>query len=475
MQDWTEKYRPKTLDDIVGNEKSIIALRAWAASWNNKKPKQKAVILSGRPGTGKTSSALALANDFGWIPIELNTSDSRNAEKIKKVATSGAIHETFTDSGEFIPVKKGGRKLIILDEADNLYERTKKSEKSQNDLSDKGGKKAIIDTIKVTNQPIVLIVNDYYSLIRGSGEILKNKCKLLKFYDPYPNQIGILLKKICANENITIDIKVLNNIASRCKGDIRSAVNDLQSISLNNKLINSKTLNVLGYRDREKDIFTALREIFKTKNIKSIRESILHLDLDPKLLMLWLNENIPKEYIDRNDLVNAYDKISLADTYLGRTFRRQYYGFWSYACDIMNSGISLAKTHNYPNNTYNFPSWLKERKKVKSKIDIGLIISKKLSSDTHLSLKKTNNVFLPYFKNIFQNDTFFAIKMKNKFDLTENEIEYLLGKKNAHKIKEIFNSSDVDKIKTIETEIGQTNNRSFNDKKENAQPSLFDF
>ena len=85
MEDWTEKYRPKSLDEIVGNEKAVIELRKWASTWSNGSQRNKAIILSGKPGTGKTSSAIALAKDFGWTPIELNTSDARNAQKIKQL------------------------------------------------------------------------------------------------------------------------------------------------------------------------------------------------------------------------------------------------------------------------------------------------------------------------------------------------------------------------------------------------------
>jgi len=197
MGDWTEKYRPISLDEVVGNERAIIELRKWANSWINGIPKKRAVILSGKPGTGKTSSALAIANDFGWTAVELNTSDARNAEKIKKVATFGAMNETFSDNGMFISSRDGGRKLIIMDEADNLYERIEGSNQKDNEFSDKGGKKAIIDTINITQQPIILIVNDYYALIKGGGEALKQMCKLIKFYDPYPSSIFNLLKKIC--------------------------------------------------------------------------------------------------------------------------------------------------------------------------------------------------------------------------------------------------------------------------------------
>lgn len=472
MLDWTERYRPNTLDKIIGNDKAVIELRKWAADWNKGKPKHKAVILSGKAGIGKTSCAIALAKDFGWTIIELNTSDARNAKKIKSVATTGAVNETFSDDGEFISSNKGGRKLIILDEADNLYERIKNSSNSNNDLSDRGGKKAIVDTVKITNQPMILIVNDYYGLIKGSGESLKKYCKLIKFYNPYSNLIFNLLKKICLKEGINVDLNVLKNISDRCKGDVRSAINDLQSICMNKKQIDSTALSVLGYRDREKDIFSSLREIFKTKNVKEIRENLMNLDLDPKLLMLWINENLPKEYIDKNDLANGYDMLSKADMFFGRTFKNQNYKLWSYACDLMNGGVATAKSHNYPNNRYNFPTYLRRRKSNKNKSDLRKTIVKKISKNCHNSGYKTKDQFFNYFIHMFRNNTYFAINMKDKFDFTEPEIKYLLGKSHMYKLKEIQNFSKDEKIKPIEENIEQKK-----DKKENKeiQQNLFDF
>ena len=471
MGDWTEKYRPKSLDEVVGNERAIIEIRKWASSWSNKKPKQKALVLSGKPGTGKTSSALALANEFGWTPIELNTSDARNAAKIKAVATFGSLNETFSNDGSFINSKDGGRKLIILDEADNLYERAENIN-SYNDLSDRGGKKAILDTIKTTEQPIILIVNDYYNLIKGSGEAFKHLCKLIRFYDPYSNQVFNLLKKISISEGINVDQKVLKNIADRCKGDIRSAVNDLQSISANRKTIDASSLNVLGYRDREKDIFTALRDVFKTKNIQAIREGTSHLDVDPKLLILWINENLPKEYIDRQDLVNGYNAISRADIFLGRTNRCQDYCLWAYASDLMNGGVAVAKTHNYPNDKYSFPTWLREKKAIKNKTESKQAVIKKISNESHLSSKKTRDELLSYFRNMFRNNTLFAIKMKNKYDFSENEIEYILGKNHSHKVKEILQGKETERIQPQNQE---KNGEEEKEAEEKLQQSLFDF
>jgi replication factor C large subunit len=470
MGDWTEKYRPKSLDEIVGNERAIIELRKWASSWNSMIPKQRAVILSGKPGIGKTSCALALANDFRWTAIELNTSDARNALKIKNVATFGAVNETFSDNGIYISSLDGGRKLIILDEADNLYEKIGKT--NNDDLSDKGGKKAIIDTIKITQQPIILIVNDYYGLTKGGGEVLKNICKLIRFYEPYSNAVYNLLKKICLKEEIIVEPKVLQTIADRCKGDIRSAVNDLQVLCVDKKQVDVKSLSVLGYRDREKDIFNALREIFKTRNIKAIRDNLSNLDVDPKLRILWINENLPKEYIDSNDLANGYTALSKADVFLGRTAKRQNYALWSYACDIMNGGVATAKTHNYPNDNYNFPTWLREKKQIKDNSDIRDLIVEKISNVCHNSSKKSKDFLLSYFTNMFRNDTYFAIKMKNKFDFSEAEIKYILGKSQKYKLKEILLSREPNLVKKTQSEI---ENSEDNEEKEELQQSLLDF
>ena len=137
---WTEKYRPSSLKEVIGNKAAKEALLKWAREWQEGKPSKKAAILYGKPGVGKTTSAYALARDFGWEVIELNASDERNREIIKKIALTGAIHEVLSIDGKYITSKEGARKLIILDEADNLYEKQ----------GDYGGKKAIVETIKVT-------------------------------------------------------------------------------------------------------------------------------------------------------------------------------------------------------------------------------------------------------------------------------------------------------------------------------------
>ena len=187
--DWTELYRPKCLDDIVGNPKAVEDLRRWADSWDAGKPSKKAAVLIGTPGTGKTSAALALGKDRDWNVVEMNASDQRNADSIACVATRGAMGDTFTEDGRYLSKKEGHLKLIILDEADNI-----------SGQEDKGGITAIVDLVRTTKQPIILIVNDYYALTKKSA-VLKTQTEQIKFSRLKPVTVRGVLRKIAKDQN----------------------------------------------------------------------------------------------------------------------------------------------------------------------------------------------------------------------------------------------------------------------------------
>ncbi len=479
MEDWTEKYRPKTLRDIIGNERALSALRSWAERWNQGKlPDKRAAILSGKPGTGKTSTAHALASDLGWTVLELNASDARNESSIKRVATAGAVNETFDITGEFIPVRKGGRKLIILDEADNLYEKLDKSD-SESGLGDRGGKKAIIDTIRITRQPIILIVNDFYELTKGGGEPLKNLCNVIQFYTVNPSQIVELLKHICIQENISADIRALKTIVDRSKGDVRSAVNDLQSLCVNRTQLTMEDIDVLGYRDRDALIFDALREVFKTKNFQKSRDCMRDIDVEPEMFLLWITENLPREYLDVKDLVRGYEALSTADVFFGRVAKTRVYDLWSYACDMMSAGVSTAKTHSYGNTQYAFPLWLKQMKGNQSARLIRDGVTKKISRLNHVSDQKTKEAILPHFQALFRNNPRFACKMIRQLDISESEVKFLLGEKYLHRMKDIVQCAEKtdEKQEEIEmtTPMKQKDGEEKKDSTDLKQPSIFDF
>jgi len=479
MEDWTEKYRPKSLRNVIGNERALSSLRGWAERWNQgKTPEKRAAILSGKPGTGKTSTAHALAADLGWTVLELNASDARNESSIRKVATAGAVNETFDITGGFTPSRRGGHKLIILDEADNLYEKLDKAE-GDSSLGDRGGKKAIIDTIRITKQPIILIVNDFYELTKGGGEPLKHLCNVIQFYTVNPNQIVELLKDICRKENITADIRALKTIVDRSKGDVRSAVNDLQSLCVNRKQLNIEDIDVLGYRDRETLVFDALREVFKTKNLQNSRDCLWNSDVEPELFLLWLSENIPREYLDTKDLVRGYEALSKADVFFGRVKKTRAYDLWSYACDLMSGGVTVSKTHSYGNTQYLFPAWLKQMKSNQTARLMRDGVTKKIATIHHVSDQKAKEAVLPHFQVLFRNDPRFACRMIRSLDLSEGEVKFLLGEKHVHRMKDILQCAEKTNEKQEEIKvIALTSTKKEEEKKEPAdvkQPSIFDF
>jgi replication factor C large subunit len=414
--DWAEKYRPKKLADVVGNPTAINELRRWAESWERGIPKQRAIVLIGDPGVGKTSSALALAKEFGWGAVEMNASDLRNADAIRKIATSGAINETFTDSGEYIATRNGGRKLIILDEADNIFGK-----------EDYGGVQAITTTIRETLQPIILIVNDYYALVRRTPT-LKKLCHTIKFSRIHKASVVRFLRNICQNEDITVSNETLNTLAEHANGDLRSAINDLESLCLGKKKIIEKDVTVLGYRDTSTNIFKAITGVFKTTSYSRARESIYDLHEDPEHLLLWIDENLPLEYKRPDDLASAYLPLSKASIYLGRVRRRQHYRLWGYANDLMTAGVALSKTQPYHGYTrYQFPSWLTKMSRSKGIRSIQKSLNEKLSSRLHTSTYVTQTSIFPYFKYLFEHEKRFNIHAIRDLELDAEEIGFILG------------------------------------------------
>ncbi|MFH0816036.1 MAG: replication factor C large subunit [Methanobacteriota archaeon] len=419
--DWAEKYRPKRLADIVGNVASIKALADWAENWGTPTMKKRAALLVGRPGIGKTTAAHALALERGWSIIELNASDQRNTAAIKDVATRGSVYETFTRDGEFKSAALGERKLIILDEADNVAGR-----------QDQGGYRAIIELIRETKQPVILVANDYYELRRKASS-LDSLCLVLKFDAPRQPSIVRRLGEICALEKVAAPKAVLDSIADRSGGDMRSAVNDLQTVLNGNPgEVGENALAAIGARDVQLSPFDAVRKVFSAKDFKRARQATMDIDEEPSDFLTWMEHNVAIAFESPADLDSAYHALARADVFISRAERMKYYGFWSYGTDMMTAGV--AQSRRAPLRVgfrYEFPFWIRMMGSSKGKRAVRRSLSLKLAFYTHSSSGEVLSESMPLYAGIFGGKESAELRrnLLTSLSLSEEEIAYLLDVK----------------------------------------------
>ncbi|KAJ3426889.1 replication factor c subunit [Anaeramoeba flamelloides] len=196
---------------------------------------KKAVLLSGQPGIGKTSAALIVARELGHQSIELNSSDTRSKNELKRVVSELTKSECITRYFKRFSTKlesnqqrqnnpnqnsKGNNTnkkkiVLIMDEVDGISK------------GDNGGLAELKSMIKTTKIPIICICNDRQSRnIRSLAPL----CLDLKFHKPQPYQLVLRLRYIALQEKLTwVSSNYLQNLLTICDCDLRRSINSLQS------------------------------------------------------------------------------------------------------------------------------------------------------------------------------------------------------------------------------------------------------
>lgn len=383
-QTFIERYRPKTFNDIIGQDKAIQEIKVFLQLF----PKKKALILHGPAGTGKTSLVHAAAHENNLEIFELNASDLRNREKLEQI---------LKPATEQISLFKKS-KILLMDEVDGVTG------------TDRGGIPELVRIIQTTKFPLVMTCNDVW---QSKLSPVRAKSKIIELKPLDVGTIVSILARITEKENLNKTPQFLKLIALKSQGDMRAALNDLQSYSTSPDL----KVDIEEKRDVEESIFIILRKLFKEKAAFLNLFDSTSMSIDE--ILLWIEENIPKEYKNET-LAKAYYALGNADIFRGRIYRHQYWRFLTYQNIFQSAGISCAKP--YP--TTGFTSYEKPKRVLKiwlhnQKIEKKKTIAKKYAKLVHCSTKRAMRDF-NLIKPILQNP-----KVQKQLDLSEEEMEFL--------------------------------------------------
>jgi replication factor C large subunit len=313
MELWTEKYAPDNPEGIVGQGKAISEAMGWMSGWR----KGKALFLHGPPGSGKTLLAEAMARQGNLQLIRMNASDKRTSDGIDSFLSDASRTRSMFHVG----------KLILIDEVDGISGR-----------SDRGGIPSIIRIIKDSSFPVIVIANDAWGTKLSP---LRKVSSLVKFSKVMTPSIEKRLKEICREEGMAFDDAAIKSLARWSQGDMRSAIFDLQIVSMGRKSLKAADMEGLGFRERGSNVFSMLPTIFNSRNINASRKMIWESDRDPDEILLWIESNVHQVFRDPDSLARAYDMLSRADIFRSRVHIQQNWRFKGLMSDMM-AGISLS-------------------------------------------------------------------------------------------------------------------------------------
>ena len=402
---WVEKYRPNNIKDVIGNEEAKALFVEWL---ENKHHTKKAVLLYGPPGVGKTTLVNAAASQYNFKIIEMNASDTRTEKAVNRIAAPASL---FTGLDKFSGETKGN--LLFMDEVDGIAGN-----------EDRGGVSAIIKIVENAKNPVIMAANDPdLEKLRP----LKKVVQLIRFQQVRVPLIITALQRICQLEHITAEFEALEKIAMNSRGDVRSAINDLQGLSEEGKTLTLQDTLALGLRNKDVSMYDTLKGYFGTKNLQEVSSLLSYSNVDYDDLLMAIGDNMPRRYADIDELAKAYDYLSQADVYRGRVGTEN----WHLLKYFYNNLAQAAAVNPESYKPFEFISppikvitlfWTKGKRTILDSI------CAKIGAQCHVSKYEAKKIFVPYLKMMLTQKNK-ATQLIEWLKLTPEEVDHINGMK----------------------------------------------
>lgn len=405
-QPWTEKFRPKSRSELVGNKVAINGLYLFIKNWSPKG--KKAALLLGPPGCGKTTAVSAIARELGYDVVEVNASDTRKKKSIQEVLGNAATSYGFGNEGLT-------KRLILMDEVDGL-----------SGQKDRGGLAEFLKIIKKSAFPIICTANNSES---DHVDKIKKVARLFEFQRLEELDVFMLLETISEKMNLTISDDALEQIAENASGDLRAAINDLESFASGSGGFH------LSKRNKMAALSDLLNSLFSSKSYSDAKKAMSNAPSNYSLLLATLFDETIKQCKTTQEIADTYEYIALADLTYSRIMKTQDWKLLKYFFDYIGPGIVLSKGKSSVKikNLSKYPSSFRIRGIGKRSNQLSGELAEYIAPKLHISKNRFKfKEFLLFKKIILGNN---GAQVAASLDITDGHIDKLSKLDKGSKLK----------------------------------------
>ncbi len=415
---WADKYRAKSFSELIVKPDILRSVIAWVNQWRAGAPEKKILLLHGPPGVGKTTFASVISSEMGLSLVEMNSSERRNEDSLR---ITGKMAGLYRDLLQFEAVPTGPDKIILIDEADNIFE-------GRSEASDSGGMRALAEIAETTRNPVIVTMNDFYEFRRKSHsrEVLDNALQIElvpyhrkneKDYSSFRTRLKERMARICEIEGVSVPENIIDGIIDKNGTDIRASLNDLESM----RYVDGTPG---GFRDQEESLYKVVETILFRGEMDRAVEVSRDGDFTPEDLLMWLDQNAHYVGVEDSDRAAMYRLISYCDVMIGRVTRKQHYAFKGYAEELA-CGIRHLASKPYGHYVkFQFPSYIRNLARIKSGGYARKGLEAKLSRYTHMGPDVVRN-HMWFFSGMAKHRPDLFREISRKLMIRDEEIGYL--------------------------------------------------